>query len=71
MGKDWRPSTIDPGAISREAQLDRIETKLDQILSQTVNGFCHGHPFQNEFANEHGFCSICGRPIQREAFTNG
>jgi hypothetical protein len=33
MSSDWRPQKIDTEAVARDAQLDRIEQKLDQLLA--------------------------------------
>lgn len=31
-GQDWRPASLDVDSIARNAQLDRIESKLDHLL---------------------------------------
>lgn len=50
--RDWRPQSIDVNKIARDAQLDRIEAKLDELL---------GHVIREELKN---ICNICGQTIR-------
>lgn len=55
-GGDWRPAALDVEAMARDAQIDRIEEKIDHLI--VIMSSVLSHPDATTFAN--GYCPLCG-----------
>jgi len=61
MSSDWRPQKIDTEAVARDAQLDRIEQKLDAILLAWEAPVPGAKPFQHTITTPAETCTVCGK----------